>query len=98
MVQKAHAKVIYTRAHHVIGENSSFGIDLNHEGVTDFTIRNYGIANSTRTVNLLTAKPATRYCFCLIPPAPVKPNTLLKVPRLVTDDTRQLCWGREEAK
>jgi hypothetical protein len=38
--QPAEAKVVYTGAHQLIGRNQSFGIDLNHDGITDFTIQN----------------------------------------------------------
>jgi hypothetical protein len=38
--QAANAKVVYTGAHQFIGQNQSFGIDLNHDGAVDFTIQN----------------------------------------------------------
>lgn len=53
--QTAHAKVIYTHLHHVIAENSSFNIDLNHDGVTDFAITNYGGVSSKGSGNFLMA-------------------------------------------
>jgi len=37
-VQPSEAKIVYTSAHHVIGRNSSFHLDLNHDGKTDFTL------------------------------------------------------------
>jgi hypothetical protein len=36
----AEAKIIYTPAHHVIGTNSVFKLDLNHDGKADFIITN----------------------------------------------------------
>jgi hypothetical protein len=36
----AQAKVIYTKAHQVISPNTSFNLDLNHDGTTDFVIAN----------------------------------------------------------
>jgi hypothetical protein len=38
LVQPAEARIRYTKAHHVIGRNSSFQLDLNHDGRADFTI------------------------------------------------------------
>lgn len=40
LTQPAEAEVIYTPAHTFIGQNQSFSIDLNHDGVNDFTISN----------------------------------------------------------
>jgi len=36
--QQAKARIIYTPVHRVIRKNSYFGIDLNHDGIVDFTI------------------------------------------------------------
>jgi hypothetical protein len=33
-------KIVYTSTHRVIGPNSNFRLDLNHDGVTDFTLKN----------------------------------------------------------
>jgi hypothetical protein len=38
LAQTAEAKVVYTPAHHVIGRNTIFRLDLNHDGKTDFTL------------------------------------------------------------
>src|ERR1039458_9779518 len=40
LAQPAEGEVVYTPAHEVIGRNQSFAIDLNHDGITDFTIQN----------------------------------------------------------
>jgi hypothetical protein len=43
LAQPAEAKIIYTKTHHVIGRNHHYVIDLNHDGIGDFTISNgYG--------------------------------------------------------
>lgn len=34
------AEIIYTKAHQVIGANTTYGIDFNHDGTIDLTIRN----------------------------------------------------------
>jgi hypothetical protein len=34
------AKIVYTHVHKVIGSNSKLGLDLNHDGIIDFTIHN----------------------------------------------------------
>jgi hypothetical protein len=36
----AAGKIVYTKAHHVIGVNQIFYLDLNHDGVSDFTFIN----------------------------------------------------------
>ena len=38
--QPSEARIKYTRAHVVISTNSSYNLDLNHDGATDFTIKN----------------------------------------------------------
>ena len=38
--QPAEGEVVYTPAHEIVGRNQSFGIDLNHDGIMDFTIEN----------------------------------------------------------
>jgi hypothetical protein len=40
LTQSAEAKIIYTPIHHVIHPNSSYKLDLNHDGRTDFTLLN----------------------------------------------------------
>jgi|SRR5580704_200804 hypothetical protein len=40
LASPAEAKIVYTRAHHVIGTGSSYNLDLNHDGTDDFTLRN----------------------------------------------------------
>jgi hypothetical protein len=35
------AKIVYRSANVVIGNNQEYNLDLNHDGVTDFTIQNY---------------------------------------------------------
>jgi hypothetical protein len=40
LAQSAAAEVIYTSAHQTIRPNHIFAIDLNHDGMTDFTIQN----------------------------------------------------------
>lgn len=40
LVRPADAKIIYTPIHRVIATNTSFRIDVNHDGVFDFTISN----------------------------------------------------------
>jgi hypothetical protein len=43
LAQPAEAKIVYTPAHQAIGKNSSYPLDLNHDGIADFTFVNkYG--------------------------------------------------------
>jgi hypothetical protein len=39
LAHPAEAEVVYTPAHVAIGYNNTFNLDLNHDGITDFTIR-----------------------------------------------------------
>jgi hypothetical protein len=54
----AEAKIIYTPAHRVIKQGSSFHLDLNHDGVTDFTLQNVLTHGSITGHATLSAKPA----------------------------------------
>ena len=38
LAEPSEAKIVYTPAHHVFKTNSTFGLDLNHDGKTDFTL------------------------------------------------------------
>jgi len=38
LAQPCEAKIVYTPAHRVIRQNSNFGLDLNHDGRTDFRL------------------------------------------------------------
>ena len=56
LAQPAEAKIVYTAAHHVIGRNSRYILDLNHDGKGDFIISNeYSCVDSCNT--FLVAKP-----------------------------------------
>ena len=37
--QPSEAKIVYTPAHRIIGPGSSYKLDLSHDGITDFTLR-----------------------------------------------------------
>jgi hypothetical protein len=57
LAQPVEAKIVYTPAHRVIGPDSSYLLDLNHDGITDFTITNiYNCPDSC--VSSIAAKPA----------------------------------------
>jgi hypothetical protein len=57
LAQPVEAKIVYTPAHRIIGPDSSYLLDLNHDGITDFTIRNmYNCPDSC--VSSIAAKPA----------------------------------------
>jgi hypothetical protein len=42
MTQPCAARIVYMRAHVVISMNNNYSLDLNHDGATDFTIKNAG--------------------------------------------------------
>ena len=56
-IPTAEAKIVYTPAHRVIGPDSKYLLDLNHDGIPDFTITNsYNCPDSC--VSIIVAKPA----------------------------------------
>lgn len=40
LTQSSEAKIVYTPAHHVIAINHSYLLDLNHDGIPDFDLKN----------------------------------------------------------
>jgi hypothetical protein len=59
LAQPSDAKIIYTRSHIVIGSHSQYRLDLNQDGITDFTIKNHTLV-SVVTFATLSAIPAQR--------------------------------------
>jgi hypothetical protein len=57
LAQRVEAKIVYTPAHRVIGPDSRYLLDLNHDGITDFTIANTYNCPDT-CVSIIVAKPA----------------------------------------
>jgi len=53
------AKIVYTKTHHVIGRNSSFALDLNHDGKTDFQLGYYYRHGTSGFVASIHASPAS---------------------------------------
>jgi hypothetical protein len=41
LTQPSEAKIVYTPAHHVIAINHSYLLDLNHDGIADFVLKNF---------------------------------------------------------
>jgi hypothetical protein len=58
--QPSEARIVYTKAHQVIGANGIYNLDLNHDGTIDFLIleTGYPTFNGTRASNTLLAKEA----------------------------------------
>ena len=54
----AEAKIVYTPAHHVIKHGGSFKLDLNHDGITDFTFKLSVMTNCSTFISRLVALPA----------------------------------------
>jgi len=53
VVQPAEAKVVYTPTHQAIRNNNSYHLDLNHDRITDFTIRALTSVGSDWSVGML---------------------------------------------
>jgi len=47
LAQASEAKVVYTKAHQVIGQGGIFNLDLNHDRTVDFLIQQWGGEGST---------------------------------------------------
>jgi len=58
LVAPAEAKIVYTPAHHVIKHGGTFKLDLNHDGVTDFTLKLSVLTNCSTFISQLLALPA----------------------------------------
>jgi|HubBroStandDraft_2_1064218.scaffolds.fasta_scaffold71278_1 hypothetical protein len=55
----ADAKIVYTPAHvSILGPRGSYQLDLNHDGITDFTISNTTHYNTDQAFSVLSAKAA----------------------------------------
>jgi hypothetical protein len=57
LAQAAEAKIVYTPTHHVIGKNGHFNLDLNHDGITDFTLVNSYRSRTTYLSDVLNVNP-----------------------------------------
>lgn len=60
LAHPAEAKIVYTKAHQVLGTNGVYNLDLNHDGTTDFLLLESGTVtfNGTRASNYLRVLPA----------------------------------------
>jgi hypothetical protein len=60
LAQPGEGKVIYTKAHKQIASNTTLHLDLNHDGVTDFNLKNFFSATGTpgTAFGSLTVSPA----------------------------------------
>ena len=50
LAQPAESEIIYTKAHKVIGSRSTFHLDLNHDGINDFDLKDTVTTFSTGAV------------------------------------------------
>jgi hypothetical protein len=58
LAQPAEAKIVYHHSHRVIGPGQHYAIDLNRDGVTDFTLRNlYDQTGRSGQLSLTLASP-----------------------------------------
>jgi hypothetical protein len=54
--QSAEGKIVYTKAHHVIGHNGHYSLDLNHDGTVDFKIQEMQGGSTAFMYNRLLAR------------------------------------------
>ncbi len=47
LAQPAEGRIIYTKAHHVIGPKMTFHLDLNHDGINDFDLKDTVSSSTT---------------------------------------------------
>jgi len=50
LAQPSGAKVVYTKTHQVIGTNGTYDLDLNHDGIVDFIIHEWGATLGARSI------------------------------------------------
>ena len=58
LAKPAEARIVFTHAHHFIGKNGSYDLDLNHDGIAEFVIRNYYRINGDFTTAIAFASRA----------------------------------------
>jgi hypothetical protein len=46
LTQPVEAKIVFTPAHHVINANQTYRLDLNHDGIADFVLKDFFATNS----------------------------------------------------
>jgi hypothetical protein len=55
----AHARIVYTKAHKVIHPSSSYALDVNHDGIKDFFLDDFGFSSRSRGGLLLAVAPVS---------------------------------------
>jgi len=63
LAKPADAKVIYTKAHKVLSPNTSFDLDLNHDGTVDFVIGNKSHSTSYGSYDRVYVNPPAGNSF-----------------------------------
>jgi|CZKJ01.1.fsa_nt_gi hypothetical protein len=58
LVQPSEAEIVYTPEHQIIGRSGTYRIDLNHDGLTDFTIHDRCLITNSWVSNFLKVIPA----------------------------------------
>jgi hypothetical protein len=56
LAQPVEGRIVYTHTHHVIGKKSYFAIDMNQDGIWDFSIINSAFRSNRTSVNFIGAK------------------------------------------
>jgi hypothetical protein len=54
----AQARIVYTPTHHLIKQGGTYKLDVNHDGITDFTLNDTYTATSSGFYAILSAAPA----------------------------------------
>jgi hypothetical protein len=63
LAQPAQAEIVYTPANVTIGPNQSYALDLNHDGIIDFTIMNQITSTASKfELNLFVQNPGGGNC------------------------------------
>src|SRR5262249_27029745 len=55
---KSDAEVVYTPVYKVIKARTTYDLDLNHDGITDFTLRNWSEFSTGRVISLRETAPS----------------------------------------
>jgi len=82
LAQPSEAKIVYTPAHLVFGIIGNYGLDLNHDGITDFTLQNrtyctWSFCGATLLVSRSgnnRVEGLTRFAYALTAGSPIGPK------------------------
>jgi hypothetical protein len=95
LAHPAEAKIVYTPTHVVIGLHDSYKLDLNHDGIADFTILNTSTTTPARGFSDFQRRPLKGMLLKPASPTTPQPATL---GLLALGSPGLSIWRREESE